>query len=118
MINNGRPIFGALKWIVNDTDKNEVYTSLWISGIFNIKNIEFKQHGQSGYSNFINEIKLETDTLKKSFENEINLSQTHSDVSKVVDIVNQKLSKFINQNKLEMVDWFKRKDVILNMKNE
>jgi hypothetical protein len=118
MIDNGRPIFGALKWIVNDIEKNEIFTTLWISGIFNIENIQFKQHAQNGYLEYINDVKLETDTMKKNYENEINLSQTHSDMRRVVDVINKKLSESFNQDRLQMVDWKSRKDVILNMKNE
>ncbi|MCB0841615.1 MAG: hypothetical protein KDD99_33340, partial [Bacteroidetes bacterium] len=71
-----------------------------------------------GYLEYINDIKLETDTLKKNYENEINLSQTHSDMRRIVDIINKKLSESFKQGGLQMVDWKSRKDVILNMKNE
>ena len=118
MIDNGRPIFGALKWVVNNVEKDEIYTSLWISGIFNIKNITFEHHAKEGYENFINDIKLETDTMNKNVENEISLSKTYLDVQMIVKTLDENLETSFNKNKLQWIDWKKRKDVILDMKNE
>ena len=118
MIENGRPIYGALKWVVSDTEKGEVYTSLFVSGIFNIQNITFKQHSQSGYPNLINEILLETDTLKKNEENEINISKLIIEVEEIVSKLDANLNDVIQSKKLQRLDWKSKKDVLLNMKNE
>lgn len=117
MIDNGRPIFGTLKWVVNNTDIDEIYTSIWISGIFNIKNFKYTHHETFGYKNFINDVKLETSTLKKDTEDELNLSDTYSTIKEVVDILDSHLTRTFLEHKLQAVDWSKRKDVILNLKN-
>ncbi len=117
MIENKRPIFGTLKWTVNDQENKEVYTCLWISGIFEIKSVNFKQHAQSGYNDFINNISLETDTLKKSDENELNLSMTFKDLKFVADSISQNIHEQLLANNWNRVDWAKRKDVLLKMKN-
>ena len=118
MINNGRPIYGALKWGVFDSEKEEVYTSILISGIFNIQNIRFKQHEKNKYSTFINEIILETDTLNKKDDNEINLSQLISDISEISIALDKKLNQQITSHDMQKLDWKSRKDVLLCMKNE
>lgn len=117
MLDNGRPIYGALKWVVNDVQHEQIYTSLWISGIFNIKSIEFRQPDVSGYSDFINEIKLETDTLRKTDANEISLSALYRELEGVVQSIEETLLKVIKDNQIQMVDWKSTKDVILNMKS-
>lgn len=118
MLENGRPIYGALKWVVSDTEKGEVYTALFVSGIFNIQNIKFKQHAQSGYPNCINEILLETDTLKKKEENEINISKLIIDVEEIVNRLDANINEVIQSKKLQRLDWKSRKDVLLIMKND
>ena len=118
MIENGRPIYGALKWVVCNNETNETFASMLISGIFNINNIAFKQHEQGGYLNLINEIILETDTLKKKDENEINLCKLIRDISIITKNLDSNLIETINSNKLQTLDWKSRKDVLLNMKNE
>ncbi|HEU4717599.1 MAG TPA: hypothetical protein VFU15_07190 [Bacteroidia bacterium] len=117
IIANFRPIYGTLKWIVNDTDKKEIYTSLLVSGIFEIDKLEFEQHGQAGYHKFINEVKLETDTLGKKNENEINLCKMIEDISFVTDKLDAELSKRFRDRNFQLLDWKSRKDVLLNMKN-
>jgi hypothetical protein len=117
MLDNGRPIYGALKWVVYDSEKNETYTSLLISGIFNIDNIKFTQHAQNGYPNLINEIVLETDTMKKEYDNEISISKLIEDIEDIINKVDANLNETINSKKLQRLDWKSRKDVLLNMKN-
>lgn len=118
MLDNGRPIYGALKWVVHDSDKKETYTALLISGIFNIKSIEFRQHSQEGYDNLVNDIILETDTLNKKDENEICLSRLMGDISIIADQLGESLNKTISSSKLQKLDWTSRKDVLLKFKNE
>lgn len=118
MLENGRPIYGTLKWVVSNSEKKETYTSLLVSGIFNINNIQFKQHEQGGYPNLINEIVLETDTLKKKDDNEINLCKLVDDISKIVERLDKNLNDTITSKKLQKLDWKSSKDVLLNMKNE
>lgn len=118
MLDNGRPIYGALKWVVNNPETGETYTSLLISGIFNIKNIQFRQHERGGYPNLINNIVLETDTLKKKDDNEINLCKLVQDISEITEKLDQNLNETIESQKFQKLDWKSRKDVILNMKNE
>ena len=117
IIANFRPIYGTLKWIVNDTNKKEIYTSLLISGIFEIDKLEFKQHAQTGYQKYINEIKLETDTLGKKTENEINLCQMIEDISFVTEKLDIELTRQFSANNFQLLDWKSRKDVLLNLKN-
>lgn len=117
IIKNSRPIYGSIKWVVNDVEKNEVYTSILVSGIFNVGNVEFRQHAQTGYTNFINDIKLETDTFRKKDENEINLSNLIQDICEITNALDVSLKKSFESSKLELKDWRSRKDILLNMKN-
>jgi hypothetical protein len=118
MLENGRPIYGALKWVVCNPKTNETYTSLLISGIFKIKNIEFRQHAKCGYPKLINEIVLETDTLEKKESNEISISKLIIEIDEIVGKVDANLNEVINSKNLQRLDWKSRKDVLLNMKNE
>lgn len=118
MIDNGRPIYGALKWVVFNSDTKEIHTSLLISGIFNIQNITFKQHSQEGYTDIVNGVILETDTMNKKDENEINLSQLIQDISEIVNQIDDRLNNLIISENLKKLDWKSRKDVLLRMKNE
>lgn len=118
IIKNGRPIYGALKWVVSNSKTNMTFTSILISGIFNVKNVTFKQHEQRGYPRLINEIILETDTLKKNDDNEINLCKLIQDISSITDKLDKSLDETISANNLQKVDWKSNKDVILNMKNQ
>lgn len=117
IIKNSRPIYGSIKWVVNDIEKKEVYTSILVSGIFNAGNIEFRQHSQGGYLKFINDIKLETDTLKKSDDNEIDLSKLIRDICMITSELDNSLKKSFESNKFQLKNWRRRKDIILNMKN-
>lgn len=117
IIANFRPIYGTLKWIVNDTEKKEIYTSLLVSGIFNVGKLEFKHHAQTGYHQYINEIKLETDTLGKKSDNEINLCQMIEDISSVTIKLDGVLKQQFAVNNFQLIDWRSKKDVLLNMKN-
>lgn len=118
MIENGRPIYGTLKWVVCNKESGETYTSLLISGILNINNVSVTQHNQGGYPNLINEIILETDTLKNSDENEINLCKLVHEISTITEKLDKSLNEAISLNNLEKIDWKSKKDVVLNMKNE
>ena len=118
ILENGRPIYGSLKWVVCNPEKNETHTSLLISGIFNIQNIEFRQHAQGGYPNLINEIVLETDTLSKKDENEINISKLLIDIEEIINKVDANLNETIASRNLQKLDWKSIKDVLLNVKNE
>lgn len=116
IIKNSRPIYGSIKWIVNDIEKKEIYNSLLISGIFNLGNIEFSSPTQENYPRFINDIRLETDTLKKDEDNEINLSKLILEISAIILELESRLLIAIEANKLQLKDWKSRKDIVLNMK--
>ena len=118
MLKNKRPIFGTLKWVVNDQENDDIYTAIWVSGIFEINSVRFNQHSQSIHQSFINNISLETDTLNKSDENEISLSKTFDDLNHVVDHISQKLHEQFVQHKMNRIDRAKRKDVILLMQKK
>lgn len=118
MIDNGRPIYGAIKWVVYHPVSKEVYTALLISGIFNIQNISFKHHSQEGYLDVVNGIILETDTMNKKDKNEINISQLISEISEIVNQLEKSLNDLFNSENLKKMNWKSRKDVILLMKNE
>ena len=65
MLDNRRPIYGAIKWFVSDFEKNKKYSAILTSGIFNVKQLKPIVHSGLNYQNMINEITLETDTLIK-----------------------------------------------------
>ena len=117
ILENNRPIYGTLKWVVNDEEKSEVYTSLLVSGILNRGDIEFEHHSSSGYTHFINNIRLETDTKGKENNNEINLSTLIQDISLITSQIDDNLKKLFNKLNLQPLDWKSVKDVVLKMKN-
>ncbi len=117
ILKNNRPIFGSLKCVVNDVEKKEVYTSIFVSGIFRVENIEFRQHAQTGYNNFINDIILETDTKKKNDTNEINLSKLIEEISEISLALDNNLEEVIKTNNWKLIDWQSMKDIVLDMKN-
>lgn len=117
IIKNYRPVYGTLKWVVNDFEKNEIYTSILVSGIFNSKKLEFNQHSQTGYPNFINDIKLETDTPNNNDSNEINITKLIEDISLITAKLDDSLIHQFKQNNFEYNDWASLKDILLNMKN-
>lgn len=111
------PIYGTLKWVVFDGSLNYAYTSILISGIFNLKDVKFKQHRQEGYSEYINDILLETDPFDRGADTEINLSQLLVDFQFIVHELNENLLKQFAERNLQLCDWSKQKDVLFNMKN-
>lgn len=117
ILKNNRPIYGTIKCVINDVKKNEVYSLILVSGIFNSENITFSQHAQTGYKEFINDIFLETDTKKKDDTNEINLSELIVHISEIISQLESNLEKTIKTYNLKLNNWEKLKDIVLIMKN-
>lgn len=117
ILKNRRPIYGTIKWVVSDPDNGKVRTAILVSGIFNVNGVTFRQHAQEGYEHFINNVILETDTLKKSEENEINLSILCDDIREITHKIDQYLLDQINAQNLTPTDWKSMKDIMLNLKN-
>ncbi len=116
VIENKRPIYGMLKWIVFEVEKSYAYTSVLVTGFYEGTPFEFKVPEQSGYPTIINNIIFETNTLDKSVDNEINITQLIDNVSEIVEQIDKMLYHFIKEKRLTQFDWSKFKDVHFIMK--
>lgn len=122
VINNEKQPFGALKWAVNDIDKQDVFSCLAVSGIYGVFhgmshtfiNVTGKQ-----YDSIINEITLEIAVFdKKEQRTELNLSELMIDLGNVVKKLESNLVKHSSINNLTQTDWSKYRDVLLIIRQE
>lgn len=118
MIENGRPTFGILKWVVGDSEEERAFSNVLISGIFKVDNFTFKQHSQNGYSDTINEIILETNTVGVNHPNEIDLSKLFDDWKSINQQLDDHLKRQIKDENLTLTNWKKLRDIHIKLTNE
>ena len=117
MIPKNRPIFGILKWVYFNSEKQDVFTGIVRSGIYLHGEIMYKHHAEGGYHYKINNIILDLETRKKKKVNELNLSQLILDISSIVVEIDELLHIQFQKAGVQLVDWRKRKDVFIRMQN-
>lgn len=117
IMKNEKPIYGTLKWEYKDIEGDKVMNCIAISGInLYTKNHPFYFSDLSQSKKEVNNIILETvDTLEMK---EVNISELINDLEKITFNLEMQLEEKFKEKQLQKIDWTKRKDIILFMKNE
>ncbi|VXA93487.1 hypothetical protein [Maribacter litoralis] len=113
LISSRRPFYGALKWTYHDSDANEAFTYVAISGLL------YGDPGEVKFEDFdkskpIDPIILETVDRNKKMD--INLSEVYKDIIEVVKNLEEEIAEKVEKNNHQLVDWKSRQDVLLRIK--
>jgi len=115
LYNFNQPFYGKLKWNYKNLGTNKMESFIAISGIFYTKEHNF-QIGDNDSDKTIQNLILETVDKKKLVD--IDLLLLYDNLEKTVLDLSIELEKYTITNKLELVDWKKRRDVLFNLKTE
>lgn len=114
---NEKPIYGSLKWEFKNMEKGTVMTCLSISGInYHTKGHPFYFSDLKSSNEEINNIILETVSKRKMME--INISNIIIDLKIIILNLEISVEKIMVSNNICRVDWTKRQDIVLFMKNK
>jgi hypothetical protein len=116
MIENKSPFYGILSWYHKNLETEELTPKILVSGITWAFKADLNIPDVSDSSKEINGICLQTVNKKEKIL--INLSELMQELKTMTDKTEDKVGAFFQKQGWKPCDWSKRKDIIINIKDE